>query len=136
VEEKIVRKHRVYPEEVEEVFLRRPYIRFMEENSPPASISQARSLAEMAEFWDTHDATDFDAQTHEVPMEFDLRTRRHYLAIDPEILTRLRVAATARGLSAESLANLWLQERLLTAPAGKTSARTLAEPQEPYTPEE
>lgn len=108
----------------------------MEEDKPLASISQARSLEELAEFWDTHDATDFDAQTHEVSLEFDLRSRRHYLAIDPEVLTRLREAATARGLSAESLANLWLQERLLTSMANKASARTLAEPQEPYAHEE
>jgi len=108
----------------------------MGEDKPLANISQARSLEEMAEFWDTHDATDFDAQTHEVSLEFDLRSRRHYLAIDPEVLTRLREAATARGLSAESLANLWLQERLLTSMSNKTVVRTLAEPQEPYTPEE
>jgi hypothetical protein len=108
----------------------------MEENKSFSSISRAQSLEEMAEFWDTHDATDFDAQTHEVSMEFDLRSRRHYLAIDPEILARLREAATARGLSAESLANLWLQERLLTAIANKASARTVAEPKDPYTPEE
>lgn len=35
VEEKIVRRHRVYPDEVEEVFLRRPYIRFMERGHRP-----------------------------------------------------------------------------------------------------
>jgi uncharacterized protein len=35
VEEKIVRKHQVYPEEVEEVFLRRPYVRFMERGHRP-----------------------------------------------------------------------------------------------------
>jgi len=108
----------------------------MEENKSLSSISQAQSVEEMAEFWDTHDATDFDAQTHEVSMEFDLRSRRHYLAIDPEVLTRLREAASARGLSTESLANLWLQERLLTSLSGKAAIRTLAEPPEPYTPEE
>ena len=78
-----------------------------------SSISQSRTLEEMAEFWDTHDATDFDDRTHEVAMEFDLRTRRHYIAIDPDVLNRLRDIAVTRGLSAESLANLWLQERLL-----------------------
>lgn len=46
-------------------------------------------------------------------MEFDLRVRRHYIAIDPDLLARLRTVASGRGLSAESLANLWLQERLL-----------------------
>jgi hypothetical protein len=67
----------------------------------------------MAEFWDTHDATDFDDRTYEVEMEFDLRSRRHYIAIDPDVLDHLRDIAVMRGLSAESLANLWLQERLL-----------------------
>jgi len=105
-------------------------------NEPRSSMSQSRSHEEMAAFWDTHDATDFDAQTHEVPMQFDLRSRRHYLAIDPEVLTRLRQAATARGLSVESLANLWLQERLLTSTVNAASARTLAESKEPYAPEE
>jgi predicted DNA binding CopG/RHH family protein len=70
----------------------------------------------MAEFWDTHDATDFEDQTHPAEFEFDLRSRRHHIAIDPDLLTRLRDVAAARGLSAESLANLWLQERVLKQP--------------------
>ena len=78
-----------------------------------SSISQSRTLEEMAEFWDTHDAADFDERTYEVEMEFDLHARRHYIAIDPDLLNRLRDTAAARGLSTESLANLWLQERLL-----------------------
>ena len=78
-----------------------------------SSISKSRSIQEMAEFWDTHDATDFEDQTQPVEFEFDLRSRRHYIAIDPDVLARLRDAASARGLSAESLANLWLQERML-----------------------
>jgi predicted DNA binding CopG/RHH family protein len=82
-----------------------------------SSISKSRSIAEMAEFWDTHDATDFEDQTHPVEFEFDLRSRRHYIAIDPDLLARLRDAASARGLSAESLVNLWLQERVMKQPA-------------------
>jgi len=97
----------------------------------PSSISQSRSLEEMAEFWDTHDATDFEDQTHEVSLEFDLRSHHYYLAIDPDVLTHLREAASARGLSAESLANLWLQEHILS---NKERARLLAEKREKYTP--
>ena len=85
----------------------------MEQSDNVSSISRSRSIREMADFWDTHDASDFDNQTHDVSIEFDLRSRRHYIAIDPDVLARLRDAASARGLSAESLANLWLQERVL-----------------------
>jgi len=36
-----------------------------------------------------------------------------YIAIAPDLLVRLRALAHARGLSTESLANLWLQEQVL-----------------------
>ena len=67
----------------------------------------------MALFWDEHDATEFDDQTHEVDMVFDLNVRRHFVAIDPDLLANIRQTAASRGLSTESLINLWLQERLL-----------------------
>lgn len=80
-----------------------------------SSISGSRSMIEMADFWDSHDAADFDDQTSEVELEFDLQTRRHYVAVDPDLVARLRELAQARGLSLESLANLWLQERVLAS---------------------
>ncbi len=78
-----------------------------------SSISKSRSIEEMADFWDTHDAMDYEDRTHEVDMVFDIRARSHYIAVDPTLLARLRKVAHARGLSTESLANLWLQERIL-----------------------
>ena len=94
-----------------------------------SSLSQSRSFEDMADFWDTHDATDFDTQTHEVAMEFDLKTRRHYVAIDPDVLAQVREAAIARGVSIESLANLWLQERALAA---RTKTLAVAEARAKY----
>ncbi len=44
---------------------------------------------------------------------FDLQFRSHYVAIDPDLLEGQRKVAASRGLSAESLINLWLQEKLL-----------------------
>jgi len=89
----------------------------MARDNNTSSISHSRTIEEMADFWDQHDATEFHDQTYEVAMKFDLRSRRHYIAIDPDLLDNLRAIANARGLNAESLANLWLQERLLTQPA-------------------
>ena len=77
------------------------------------SISKARTLREIGDFWDSHDAADFEAETYPVDFDMDVQTRRHYVAMDPELLKRLRQEAQARGLSAESLINLWLQERLM-----------------------
>ena len=69
----------------------------------------------MGEFWDSHDATDWDDQTQEVDIIFDIHARRHYIAVDPDLLIRLRELAYERGLSAESLANLMLQEKVFTS---------------------
>ena len=63
--------------------------------------------------WDSHDAADFEAETSPVEFDVDVQTRRHYVAMDPDLLKRLRQEAQARGISAESLIDLWLQERLM-----------------------
>jgi hypothetical protein len=86
----------------------------MGEKNNLSSISESSTIEEMAEFWDTHDAADFEDKTYEVDMDFDIEFRSHYVAIDPELLRGLRKAAASRGLSAESLINLWLQEKLLS----------------------
>ncbi|MCP4417056.1 MAG: hypothetical protein GY805_10565 [Chloroflexi bacterium] len=86
----------------------------MDEKNRVSSISQSKSIAEMATFWNEHDATEFDDQTQEVDITFDLAVRRHYVAIDPTLLQKLRQTAVSRGLNTESLINLWLQERLLS----------------------
>ena len=48
-----------------------------------------------------------------VEFNVDIRARWHYVAMDPDLLKRLREVAQARGISAESLINLWLQECLV-----------------------
>jgi hypothetical protein len=75
-------------------------------------ISKARTLREIGDFWDSHDATDFEGETYPVEFDVDVQTRRHYVAVDPDLLERLRREAHAHGASAESLINLWLQEHL------------------------
>jgi len=78
------------------------------------SISKARTLEEIAEFWDTHSLDDYWDQTHEV--EFEVRAlRRRRVTLDPDIYARLEAQAQARGLSPETLVNLWLAERLQEA---------------------
>lgn len=76
------------------------------------SLSHSSSIEELADFWDTHDATDFDDQTHEVHFEVDIRSRKHYVAIDPDLIVEVRQVAYSRSMSPESLINLWLQQRL------------------------
>jgi predicted alpha-1,6-mannanase (GH76 family) len=75
------------------------------------SISKARTLKEIGDFWDTHSLADYWDQTHEV--EFQVRAqRRRRVTLDPEVYERVVSQANVRGLSPETLVNLWLAERL------------------------
>ncbi len=75
------------------------------------SISKARTLEEIAEFWDTHSLADYWGQTHEVEFEVRARRRRR-VTLDPDVYARVEMQARARGLSPETLVNLWLVDRL------------------------
>ena len=81
------------------------------EDTRLTSISKARTLDEIADFWDTHSLADYWDQTYEV--EFEVRAkRRHRVTLAPELYTRIEVQARIRGILPETLVNLWLAERL------------------------
>ena len=77
------------------------------------SLSKSTTIQELADFWDSHDTTDFERQTHDVKMEFDIKSSRHYIAIDPDLMTQVSEEAGARGLSSQSLVNLWIKDKLV-----------------------
>lgn len=78
-----------------------------------SKIPSFKSLEAFQEFWDKHDLTEFDRQLREVSFEVDLRARRHLVSVDPDLMRRVRQVAREKGLSTESLVNLWLQEKVL-----------------------
>ncbi len=79
-----------------------------------SSISQARTLEEIAQFWGTHSLADYWDETHEVEFEIRARRRRR-ITLDPEVYGGIKNEAQMRGLMPETLANLWLAERLKTS---------------------
>lgn len=82
-----------------------------EEDTDRTPISNARTLEEIGEFWDTHSLADYWDQTREV--EFEVRAlRRRRITLDPQVYSEIEAQARARGLMPETLVNLWLAERL------------------------
>lgn len=77
-----------------------------------SSISQSRTLEEMAEFWDTHSLADFEDQTYEVEMTFDPSARRSLVGIEPELMQELRLIAKERQVTTQTLVNVWLRQRV------------------------
>jgi hypothetical protein len=73
-----------------------------------SSISQANSYEAIGEFWDTHDFTDFDD-----PQRPDVQFEIHdTVRIEAGLLTTLEKVAAERGVSTETLVNLWLLEKV------------------------
>jgi hypothetical protein len=88
----------------------------MEENKEAqlTGISKAQTLEEIGDFWDTHSLADYADQVYEV--EFEVRaSRRHRVTLDPEIFGNIVSQAFRRGVSPETLINMWLAERLQQA---------------------
>ena len=84
------------------------------------SISEASTLEEIADFWDTHSLADYWGQTHEVEFEIRARRRRR-VTLAPELYTPIEAQARIRGVQPETLIHLWLSERLPVTAAGSVS---------------
>jgi len=82
------------------------------------SLSKARSLDEVAEYWDEHSLADRWEATHDVEVEVRA-SRRHRISLDPDVFGDIRSEAKLRGIATETLVNLWLKERLEEIASGR-----------------
>ena len=81
------------------------------------------SAEEAGSFWDVHDLAEYWGKTRETDLTFNLKRRRHFIGIDPKIARELQRFSEAEGISAETMANLWIQEKLQEK-VGKSGMRT------------
>ena len=81
-------------------------------NRSRSSLSKARSYKEISEFWDNHDLTDFWDRTKSAKFEVDIESEVTYYALDSKLSRKIQSVARKRGVSADTLLNLWIQEKL------------------------
>lgn len=67
------------------------------------SVSEATSYKEIGEFWD---------KTKEVSFEVDIESEVTYYAVDKLLSEAIQAIAQKRGVTADTLINLWVQEKL------------------------
>lgn len=79
----------------------------MSESKTP--VSGARSYLEIGEYWDEHELSD---QATPVEFQVDIHASSIYFPLERALAEQLRSAAEAHGVSAETLLNLWIQERV------------------------
>jgi predicted HicB family RNase H-like nuclease len=69
------------------------------------------SIAEAAEFWDTHSLADYWEQTEEADVEVRA-PRRQWVPLAANLTEQAAQVARQEGVSVETLVNLWVAEKL------------------------
>jgi len=72
---------------------------------------QTDSIRELAQFWDTHDVTDFEDQLEEV-RETVFERNTVQICLQPDEVEVIRTLARTRGISDSSLVREWVLERI------------------------
>ena len=73
------------------------------------------SYEEAAEFWDTHDTTDYPDSFETVSVEGEFRRRRYEVEIDEETMKVLNEQAEKRGLPVSNVLSELVREKIRPA---------------------
>jgi hypothetical protein len=97
--------------------------------------SKASSYMEMGAYWDNNDLGEVWDQTEEADFEFIAEPQINYFAVEKELSEKLRLVAANKGVSADTLLNMWVQEKLMSnakwsggKPKGKTGIKIKGKP--------
>jgi hypothetical protein len=81
--------------------------------SEDKKIPEFASYEEMADFVDSHDMADYWEQTEPAQFEMSPQARRRFLVpVDRDLILKIQKMARLRGLTTESLVNLFLEQHL------------------------
>ena len=83
--------------------------------SKPKELPKFESLDELVAFFETHDMGEYWDRLPEAKFDVNVRTRKHLVAIDKEIVPRLTEIAKSKKVPSEKLINTWLREKIETA---------------------
>jgi hypothetical protein len=76
------------------------------------SISKARSYAEIGEFWDKHDLSDYWSKTRKVKFDVVLEPEATYYPVAKDLSEKIQSQARKEGVSSYALVNSWLDQKL------------------------
>ena len=84
----------------------------MEKSMNADRLPKTDSIEELAQFWDTHDLTDFENDLEEVPGEVFNRDTAITLHLPSREADAVRQMANSKGLAEAELIRTWVLEKL------------------------
>ena len=76
-----------------------------------SSISKATSYQEIGDYWDEHDVSEIWEQTEPIEFEIDIQSEVRYVALEPRLAADIQQLAQQKGVTSQTLVNLWLREK-------------------------
>ena len=73
-----------------------------------SSVSKADAIEKLGEFWDAHDFTEYDTEAPDVDFKVVCA-----VPVEVELFSQVEQQAHLRGVSVETLVNMWLQQKLI-----------------------
>ena len=77
-----------------------------------AKLPKTDSIEKLAQFWDTHDLTDFEGELEEVPEPVFVRGSAIKVPLESREAEAVQQMAQANGVSQEELIHAWVLEKL------------------------
>ena len=82
----------------------------MGKNKTP--ISGADTYQTIGEYWDNHDLTEVWNQTERAEFDVKIQSVRRYYSLNSDLSNKIAIIAQKKGVSTETLLNLWVQEKI------------------------
>ena len=77
-----------------------------------SSVSKAQSYAEIGEFWDKHDLSEYWDGTKKVRFDVVLEPEATYYPIEKDLAEKINLVARGEGVTSRTLVNRWLDQKL------------------------
>ena len=77
-----------------------------------SSLSHAKSYSKIGRYWDAHELSDCWSDTRKAVFDVDIESEITYYAVDKKLSDAIQSIANKRGIAADTLINLWVQEKL------------------------
>ena len=94
------------------VFFVRKKTRGRDMKKNKTSISKARSYAQIGEFWDKHDLSDYWGKTRKVKFDVVLDPEATYYPVQKDLAEEIKSVARKQGVTFDTLVNRWLGQKL------------------------
>ncbi len=79
-----------------------------------SSILKQDHYQQIGEYWDKQNVGEIWDKTEEVEFDVDLQSDVYYYAVETSLSSKLHEITVEKCISAETLLNLWLQEKVNT----------------------